>query len=218
MDLSGRQILIKYHLIFCILLLAFDSAAQNTGGSCQSPDEKKPASADDSVAAAARSSKNQKARAKKVFSDEDMEAWSGPLPRLKMEGTENLDEIMAAITTYRANHTAEQTERVVRLWYERYDETLAAAIQNNIETRVLRDANTSNGYELCMESWDYQQCNNRQMAEQRGARNDRIKIAKNFNVESRIEQAFMRIRNALMMSNLRYDWFKVRTANGVDKF
>jgi len=131
---------------------------------------------------------------------------------------ENSDEVMAAITTYRVNHTAEQTERVVGIWYERYDEILAAAIQNNIETRVLRDANTSNGYELCMESRDYQQCNNRQMAEQRGARNDQIQIAKNFNVESRIQQAFMGIRNALMMKNLRYDWFKVRTTNGVDKF
>jgi hypothetical protein len=28
----------------------------------------------------------------------------------------------------------------------------------------------------------------------------------------------MRIRNALMMNNLRYGWFKVRTTNGVDKF
>lgn len=146
-----------------------------------------------------------------------MEAWSGPLPRLKMEGTENSDEIIAAITTYRAKHTAEQTERVVRIWYERYDEILAAAIQNNIETSVLRDANTSTGYELCMESRDYQQCNNRQIAEQ-CARNDQIQSAKNFNVESRIQQAFMRIRNALMMSNLRYEWFKVRTTNGVDKF
>ena len=39
-----------------------------------------------------------------------------------MEGTENSDEIIAAITTYRAKHTAEQTERVVRIWYEHYDE------------------------------------------------------------------------------------------------
>jgi hypothetical protein len=143
---------------------------------------------------------------------------SGPLPRLKMEGTENSDEIIEAIKTYRAKYTAEQTEQAVRIWYERYDEVLAAAIQNNIETRVLRDANTSNGYELCMESRDYQQCNKRQMAEQRGARNDQIQIAKNFNVESRVQQAFMRIRNALLMNNLRYDWFKVRTTNGVDKF
>ena len=136
----------------------------------------------------------------------------------KMEGTENADAIIAAITAYRANHTGEQTEQAVCIWHERYDEILAAAIQSNIETRVLRDANTSNEYELCMESQDYRQCQNRQMAEQRGARSDQIQIAKNLNVESRIQQAFMRIRNALVMNNLRYDWFKVRTTNGVDRF
>jgi hypothetical protein len=69
-----------------------------------------------------------------------------------------------------------------------------------------------------MESQDYQQCHNRQMAEQRGARSDQIQIAKNLNVESRIQQAFMRIRNALVVKNLRYEWFKVRTTNGVDRF
>ena len=221
MDAFRRDIsLLKYHLIcFVFFLLVFEAAAQNAPVSCQAPYEQGQSSTGESVAAAARSSKNQKTtHAKKVFSDEDMETWSGPLPRLKMEGTENADEIIAAITAYRENHTAGQTEGVVRLWYERYDEILAAAIQNNIQTRVLRDANTSNGYELCMESQDYQQCHNRQMAEQRGARNDQIQIAKNLNVESRIQQAFMRIRNALIMKNLRYDWFKVRTTNGVDKF
>jgi hypothetical protein len=67
MDLSGRQILIKSPLIFCILLLLLEATAQNTTGSCQAPEEKKPSNADESVAAAARSSKNQKAHAKKVF-------------------------------------------------------------------------------------------------------------------------------------------------------
>jgi hypothetical protein len=221
MDGSHRQsFLLRYQRTLCVfLLLVFEAAAQNAPVSCQTHYEQGPSSADESVAAAARNSKSKKeTHAKKVFGDEDMEAWSGPLPRLKMEGTENADEIITAITAYRANHTAEQTERVVHLWYERYDEVLAAAIQNNIETRVLRDANTSNGYELCMESRDYQQCHDRQMAEQRGARNDQVQIAKNLNVESRIQQSFMRIRNALMTNNLRYAWFKVRTTNGVDKF
>lgn len=221
MDASHRQsFLLRHRRTLCVfLLLIFEAAAQNAPVSCQTHYEQGPSSADESVAAAARNSKSKKeTHTKKVFSDEDMEAWSGPLPRLKMEGTENADEIITAITAYRGNHTAEQTERVVRLWYERYDEVLAAAIQNNIETRVLRDANTSNGYELCMESRDYQQCHDRQMAEQRGARNDQVQIAKNLNVESRIQQSFMRIRNALMTKNLRYDWFKVRTTNGVDRF
>jgi hypothetical protein len=39
------------------------------------------------LAAAARSTKAQKAaKAEKVFTDEDMEATAGPLPRLKMDG------------------------------------------------------------------------------------------------------------------------------------
>jgi hypothetical protein len=221
MDASGhRNSLSKYYLIFPVLFfLVFEAAGQNAPVSCQAQYEQGQSNTGDSVAAAARSSKNKKpTQAKRVFSDEDMETWSGPLPRLRMEGTENADEIIAAITVYAAKHTAEQTEGVVRLWYERYDEVLAAVIQNNIETRVLRDANSSNGYELCMESHDYVQCQNRQMAEQRGARSDQIQMTKNLNVESRIQQAFMRIRNALMMKNLRYDWFKVRTTNGVDRF
>lgn len=43
-------------------------------------------------------------------------------------------------------------------------------------------------------------------------------MASDFNLESRIRQAFMRIRNALFGNNLRYDWFKVRTTKGVDRF
>lgn len=213
----------RFRLLLILILSIFFSAPQATGqnapASSQAQAGEKALAADDSIAAAARKSKTQKANhAKKVFGDEDMEVWSGPLPRLKMEGTENSDEIIASIVAYKANHTAQQTEDAVRLWYERYDEMLAAAIQNSIETRVLRDANYSNGYELCMASRDYQQCQNRQMAEQRGARNDQIQLSRNLNLESRVQQAFMKVRNALMMNNLRYEWFKVRTTNGIDKF
>jgi len=135
-----------------------------------------------------------------------------------MDGTENSDEIIAAILTYRKNHAAKETESVIRAWFERYDEMLAPAIHNRTETRNLRAANTSNGYELCLESQDYEHCHNRQMAEQRGARHDQVQMADDLNIESRIQQAFMRIRNALCVNNLRYDWFKVRTTNGVDRF
>jgi hypothetical protein len=31
----------------------------------------------------------------------------------------------------------------------------------------------------------------------------------------RIQQSFMKIRNALQMSNMRYAWFKIRTANNM---
>jgi hypothetical protein len=171
------------------------------------------------LAAAARDTKAQKAaRAKKVITDEDMEASAGPLPHLKMDGAENADEVVAAIATYKTTHTPVQTENAVHIWYDRYDEMLAAAIKENLDMKVLRDANFSNGYDLCQQGQDYQQCQNRQMAEQRGARNDQIQMTKNTNLEVRIQHAFMKVRNGLMKDSLRYAWFKVRTTNGIDSF
>jgi len=202
-----------------LLLLAFGAFAQSTPMVCQAPNQPAPSNTDESVAAAARKNKAQQStHTKRVITDEDMEAWSGPLPKLRLDGTENSDEIIAAIMNYRKVHTPEETEKVVHAWFDRYDEILAAAIHNSMETRFLRDANTNNGYELCMESQDYEHCRNRQMAEQRGARHDQVQMAGDLNVESRVQQAFMRIRNALFVHNLRYEWFKVRTTNGVDRF
>jgi hypothetical protein len=170
------------------------------------------------LAAAARDTKAQKAHAKKVFTDEDMEATAGPLPRLKMDGAENADEIVRAIAAFKATHTPPQTESAVHIWYDRYDEMLAAAIKENLEMKALRDANYSNGYELCQQSQDYRQCQNRQMAEQRGAQNDQLQMTKNNNLEVRIQHAFMKVRNGLTQNSLRYEWFKVRTTNGIDSF
>lgn len=173
---------------------------------------------DGSLAAAARSSKAKTAHAKKVVTDEDMEATAGPLPRLKMDGPENSDEIVAAIAQYKQNHTPAQTEDAVRIWYDRYDEMLGAAIQDNLDVQTLRNANTSNGYDLCQESQDYQQCYSRQMAEQRGARNDQLHMMSNNNLVVRVQHALMNVRNGLWQNNLRYDWFKIRTTNNIDKF
>ncbi len=204
----------------CIcLFLIIGAAAQTSPVVCQAPNQPAPSNSDESVAAAARNNKKDKSmHAKKVFTDEDMEAWSGPLPKLRLDGTENSDEIIQSILAYRKTHTVPETEAVVRKWFERYDEILAAAIHNSAETRTLRAANTSNGYELCMESQDYEQCRNRQMAEQRGARHDQVQVAGDLNLESRIQQAFIRIRNALLANNLRFEWFKIRTTNGVNQF
>ena len=83
---------------------------------------------------------------------------------------------------------------------------------------ALRNANVSNGYELCQESQDYRQCQNRQMAEQRGARNDQIEMVKNNNLMVRVQHSFMKVRNGLQMNNLRYEWFKIRTTNNIDQF
>jgi hypothetical protein len=172
-----------------------------------------------SLAGAAKTAKLQRAaHAKKVFTDEDMEETRGPLPLLNMEGAENSDDVVAAISKYKLTHNADETEQAVHIWYDRYDQMLAAAIQENQDMMSLRNANVSNGYALCQESQDYQKCASRQMAEQRGAQSDQTEIMKNNALEVRIQHSFMKVRNGLNMNNLHYSWFKIRTTNNIDQF
>jgi len=172
-----------------------------------------------SIAAAVRDSKAQKtSRAKKVFTEDDLGAATIALPRLTMDGADNSDEIIAAIGKYKETHTPEQTEAAVKAWYERYDEELAAAIQENLDVKTLRDENVSNGYELCRQGADYEKCENRRQLEASGLRHDQTTIASNSRLVTRIQHSFMKIRNGLQRCNLRYDWFKVRTTNGIDTF
>jgi hypothetical protein len=153
-----------------------------------------------------------------VFTDEDMEATAGPLPRLKMDGAENADEVVAAIASYKTTHSPQQTEEAVRTWYDRYDQMLAAAIQTNLDLKAIRQANVSNGEDLCQQSQDYEQCQSRRMADYRGQRDDQVEMAKNSALEVRIQHAFGKVRIGLTKNGLRYDWFKVRTTNGIDIF
>jgi hypothetical protein len=112
-----------------------------------------------SLAAAARNSRKQAAsKAKKVFTEDNLDAPRNALPALTMDDADNSDDILAAIGEYKQTHTPEQTEEVVHAWYEKYDEELAAAIQQNKVVMILREENASNGYELCRESGDYQSC------------------------------------------------------------
>lgn len=209
------------HRLLLLLISAplAQAVAQSAAPNPQAQPEQPQKNPDTSIAAAARNSKNAKAaRAKKVFTDEDMEASAGPLPRLKMDGAENSDEVVAALAKYKTTHTAEQTEQAVRIWYDRYDQMLAAAIQSNLDLKTIRQANLTNVEDLCQESQDYQQCQSRRMTEYRGQRDDQVEIANNVALEVRIQHAFNNVRIGLARNNLRYDWFKVRTTNGIDRY
>jgi len=164
------------------------------------------------LAAAASSAKAQKtAHAKKVFTDDDMEVNAGPLPRLKMDGPENGDEIVAAITKYKETHTPEQTEQAVQTWYDRYDQMLVATIQENREMATIGSVNMSNGNELCQQSQDYEHCQSRQMADQRGNRTDQTQMIKNTALMMRIQRVFQKVKGCLMSNSLHYSWFRIQT-------
>jgi hypothetical protein len=199
--------------------LAQNQAAQNQPAPAQESASQDSADADSPLAAAAKAAKAQKTgQTKRVFTDEDLEVIAGPLPRLKMDGPENADDVVAAIAQYKAKHTPAETEEAVHIWYDRYDETLATAIRQNQDIPTRRGENMTYGYLLCQESQDYPRCWHQQMAGQWGAHSDQKVMAGNVKLEVRIQHALMKVRNGLCMMNLRYSWFKIRTTNDIDVF
>jgi len=114
-----------------------------------------------------------------------MDAVANILPRIRTEGAENSDEIIAAIGEYKASHTPDETEAAVQAWFERYDEDLAAAIQQNQTVSTLREENFSNGNELCREGGDYWMCEKRRRVEYIGQRHDQYTLGKNMALETR---------------------------------
>jgi hypothetical protein len=167
---------------------------------------------------ARNSKKATSGQPKKVITEDDMDALANVLPRVRMEGAENADEIIVAIGQYKASHTPEETETVVQAWYERYDQDLAAAIQQNQTVNSLREENFSNGNELCREAGDYQACEKRRRAEYIGMRHDQYTVGRNMALEVRIQHVFMKVRGGMGRYGLHYEWFKVRTTNGIDTF
>lgn len=147
-----------------------------------------------------------------------MDAAANILPRIRMDDAENSDEIIAAIGKYKQSHSPEETEAAVQGWYERYDADLAAAIRQNQTVNTLREENLSNGYEICREGGDYQNCESRRRAEYIGQRHDQFTIRNNMAMEVRIQHVFMKVRNGIQHYNLRYEWFKIRTTNGIDTY
>jgi hypothetical protein len=211
-------------LLLCgSVTLASSVMAQNPAPPAQSSNQSQsnqsaqPASdSDNSLATAARDAKAQKANhAKKVFTDDDMEAMSGPLPRLKLQGSDNADEIIAAIKKYRAIHTPEETEQTIHGWYDRYDQMLTAAYDENAQMMSLRNINASNGFDLCQESQDPRQCQ-AQRNDMHGMRTDSTEMMKNNDLEMRLQAALLKIRTELMQERLHFDWFKVKTSNGTE--
>ncbi len=210
--LSSRQS--RYLVLFAVLLSAVIGAAQNpsSGTSPATPDG---SNSDKPLAAAARDGKSQKTQhAKKVFTDDDMDSMVGPLPALQMDGADKGNSVVSAISRYKAAHTAEETEAAVHGWYDRYDQMLIAAYKENSDIGSLFSVNMSNGNEFCQQSQDYEKCASRQMSEQRGLRSDQNRMIRNNALIMRIQQAFMNVRNGLMVENLHYPWFKIHTASG----
>ncbi len=213
---GGRSIALR---AFVFALLVSASLAQSPVPVAPAAPEPTYTGKEEPLGNVVKNSKKQTTpRAKKVITEDDMDAIANILPRIRMEGAENADEIVAAIGQYKASHTPEETEAAVQAWFERYDQDLAAAIQQNLVVNTLREENFSNGNELCREAGDYQACEKRRRAEYIGVRHDQHTIRNNMALEVRIQHVFMKVRGGISRYNLHYAWFKIRTTNGIDTF
>jgi hypothetical protein len=204
---------------FAVAVLVSASVAQQPTPVAPAVPEPTSTGTEQPLGTVARNSKKPNSgHIKKVITEDDMDALANVLPRVRMEGAENADEIIAAIGHYKASHTPEETEAVVQAWYERYDQDLAAAIQQNQVVNSLREENFSNGNELCREAGDYQACEKRRRAEYIGVRHDQYTVSRNMALEVRIQHVFMKVRGGIGRYGLHYEWFRVRTTNGIDTF
>lgn len=206
---------------FVLLFLAFAAPAascfaQTQAASQPSQTSSQSSSTDGSVAAAAKTKKPS--HTAKVFTDEDMEVHKSPIPVLNLDGDDNSEEVLAAIAQYKEAHKPEQTEQVVRDWYEEYDAMLASNAHEASQFRTNRESNTYNGYDLCQQSDDYEHCQKRRLSELRGQRMDALTIRNSMQRVGRIQQGLMKIRSGLVLQHLNYPWFKIRNGNGVGSF
>jgi hypothetical protein len=198
------------------LLCALGTFAQSAPVSC--PPTPTTVDQNASVAAAARTTKRPAARAKKIIDDDDLALHHSPIPRLNLDGVDNIGEIEAAIKKYKESHTPPQTEDMVRDWFEETNDVLVAALRETSSLRDLRESNSNNMNDLCQDSGDWEQCQKLRMADARGARRDQNRIRNDGMVAGRIQQAFMKIRVDMSNMGLRYEWFKIQNANGVGSF
>lgn len=209
----------RWHCLLTGLMFALLEAGAQDNPARQTPATPDSNPSQASIADAARRSKAQSKHAKKVVTDDDLDTAAGPLPRLKLYGLENSQEVVAALMNYRNSHTPAQTEAVLRAWYEHYEQINEAVIKQNDNVRAVQSANLSNEIDLCQggqEPDQYEACQKRRIAEQRGARSEQVTVSDNFALQQRIQHALLSLKTVLQNAGVRYDWFKIRSQNGTD--
>jgi hypothetical protein len=209
MSRTSLQLGVALVLSLCCLLPAQQPPPASNQG--DSPQEK-------SLADVAREARQKKVgHARSPVTDEDI-AKRSPIPRINLDGVDNFAEISAAIVDYRSKHSKEQTEQAIHDWYDEYDAMLVSAIRNTTESRDRRDSTLFTGYQLCQDSTHYRECQMKYQAEMRGQRHDQLVMRDDNAVIFRVQQTFSKIRSDLAQNNLHYDWFKIRSANGVGSY
>jgi len=159
-------------------------------------------------------------KAKAVVTDENMKSRRGPIPSIALEGVDNSDEIISAIHAFRKTHTPAETEEAVRQWFDEFDSLFATVLDDNsrlIQRKEDRNLTEATGSYYGSDG-DYNRAVQRRNSAISQDRDDFRRGRQNGFTIARIQQTFIKVRNDLQAMGLRFDWFKVRNANGNGSF
>jgi hypothetical protein len=165
-----------------------------------------------SLAEIARESRKEKKEQAKIVLSEETEQLHKPLiPDVFDGGIDNIDEIFKAISDYRSAHTLQETEAVVRIWYEKHDAILANAIAENRRIEE-RDRDRQLGYRVNdappRSQQEYQEMQHVELISRREDLRHGL-------LSARIQQAFTRLRPQMKSKyGMNIEWFKIRCGNG----
>ena len=169
-------------------------------------------------------------KAKHVFSDDDMSIRKSPFPSIVLQGTENSLEILTAIHDFRANHIPEETEDAVHEWFDEQSEVLSAAIDANVRMQKHNQMRMEAAQDRAAYPYNYSydpdsaSRNSERMTTERWSQRVENRTSQENNlVISRIQQTLMRVRVDVIcrpnkIKPAAYDWFRIRTANGVGTY
>lgn len=141
-----------------------------------------------------------------------------PIPDITLDGLDNSDEIITAINDYKTHHSPEETETMLKDWWERHEAILIRAADEN---KALSDRRQDQRYYLQEQpnSDDYRKLQQGYLDAQKAAQMDQRSMMENGMRIGRIQQTFTKVRTGISMRcHLQYDWFKVPNGNGIGSF
>ena len=208
-----------------ILVLLFVAQAYSQAG-----DNSAPPLGDVAKKNAATKDKDASTKAKRVFTDDDMSIRKSPIPSIALQGTDNTLDILTSIHDYRANHSAEETEDAVHEWFDEQSAVLSGAIDANVRMQKHNQMRMEAAQDRAAYPYNSNydpdsatKMNERMTTERWSQRVESRSQQENFQVISRIQQTLIRVRvDVICRPNktkaAAYDWFKIRTANGVGSY
>lgn len=164
-----------------------------------------------------------------VSDDDDSALHKVPIPSIALAGSDNLEEILNAIHDYRSKHTAAETEEMVHRWFDEQTQVLSAAIDNAARLRnhnqmKMENAQDHPSYPYNRNpDFDPNKYNEYLTGQRFSQRVDNRSAQENSAIIFRIQQAFIRVRADVICRPNKtqpaaYDWFRIRTGNGISSY